>query len=232
MAPPSVSVIVPVYNEDRTVLELLSRVKKQQDAGLNLEIIVINDGSTDRTVELLETRPDLYSKFINRKQNQGKGAAVIAGLQEATGDYVLFQDADLEYDPADYGFLMQPVVEFDADVVMGSRFRSLGMARVTMFWHWVGNKIVTLLFNMLNNTTFTDIYTCYLMYRRDLLDPNDLRVKGWAQHAEILGLVVRKADLIYEVPVNYFSRSYAEGKKIRGHHAIGVIATIFRTRLR
>lgn len=226
----TLSIIIPVYNEVTTVVAVLERVKDQNLPGVTLEVIVIDDGSRDGTGELLESRAELYDELIRCPVNRGKGAAVIAGLQKASGDYILFQDADLEYDPADYMNMIEPVTRFNADIVMGSRFRAPRINRVSYFWHWVGNKLITLLFNVLYNTTFSDIYSCYLLYRRILVDPNQLRAFGWDQHAEILSLAVCGAKAIYEVPINYYGRSYEEGKKIRGHHAISVIAMIFKKR--
>jgi glycosyltransferase involved in cell wall biosynthesis len=224
------SIIVPVYNEAATVIELLERVKSQSLEGVTFEVIVIDDGSRDRTGPLLDERPELYTHLIRFVVNQGKGAAVIAGLQKASGDYVLFQDADLEYDPNDYANLIEPVTRFNADIVLGSRFRAPRINRVSYFWHWVGNKLITLLFNMLYNMTFSDIYSCFLLYRRELVDPGLLRARGWDQHAEILATAVRNAKAIFEVPVNYYGRSYEEGKKIRGYHAIAVVAMILKQR--
>lgn len=226
----TLSIIVPVYNERTTIVTVLERVREQVLTGVTLEVIVIDDGSRDGTGELLETRQDLYSELIRCPRNQGKGAAVIAGLHKASGDYILFQDADLEYDPADYANMIEPVVRFNADIVMGSRFRAPRINRVSYFWHLVGNKLITLLFNILYNTTFSDIYSCYLLYRRVLVDPSKLRAFGWDQQAEILGLAVMNSRAMYEVPINYFGRSYEEGKKIRGHHTIAVIAMIIKKR--
>lgn len=226
----TLSIIIPVYNEVATVVSVLERVRAQDLNGVTLEVIVIDDGSRDGTGELLESRSDLYGTLIRCPRNQGKGAAVIAGLQKATGDYVLFQDADLEYDPADYANMVEPVLRFNADIVMGSRFRAPRINRVSYFWHWVGNKLITFLFNILYNTTFSDTYSCYLLYRRALVDPNELRAHGWDQHAEILCRAVRGSRAMYEVPINYYGRSYEEGKKIRGHHAFAVILMIIKKR--
>lgn len=225
-----ISIIIPVYNESATVISVLEKVRNQAVAGIEFQVIVIDDGSHDNTAALLEARADLYDVLIRQPKNQGKGAAVIAGLRRASGDYVLFQDADLEYDPNDYAVLLGPVVRFNADIVFGSRLRAPQVTRVSYFWHWVGNKLITLLFNVLYNTTFTDIYSCYLLYRRELIDVSVLRAYGWDQQAEILTIAVRNAKAMYEVPINYYGRSYEEGKKIRGHHAISVIAMIVRKR--
>jgi glycosyltransferase involved in cell wall biosynthesis len=226
-----VSVIIPTYNEEATIIELLESVKEQREAGVELEVIVVDDGSKDQTSSLLNARPDLYDQFHIREQNGGKGAAVKDGLARATGDYILFQDADLEYDPAEYADLFKPIIKFDADIVMGSRFMAPKYTRVSYFWHKMGNRLITLLFNVMNNTTFTDIYTCYLLYRRSLVDPDILRTFGWEQHAEILSMATAKAQSIYEVPISYHGRSYEQGKKIKPHHVLGVFWTIIVRRL-
>ncbi len=224
------TVLVPAYNEQDTILDLLRKVRAQRVPNVDFEVIVVDDGSKDGTVALLEAHPDLFDKLVKMPKNGGKGAAVRAGLARATGDYVLFQDADLEYDPADYAALLTPVLRFDADVVIGSRMMGAPWTRVHYFWHKQGNQALTLSFNLLFNTTFTDIYTCYLLYRRSLLDPGELVSNGWEQHAEILCRVVARGRVRYEVPITYAGRTYEEGKKIRAHHAIGVLAMIVKRR--
>lgn len=231
----NLTILIPVFNEEATILQILGHVAEQKINDVRLEVIVVDDGSTDRTVELLEQNANLYAKLIKRAHNGGKGAAVKDGLKEASGEYVLFQDADLEYDPAEYAKLLMPVLKFDADIVMGSRLVASPCTRVSYFWHKFGNRLITFIFNILNNTTFTDIYSCYLLYRRDLVDPADLMTDGWEQQAEILSRAVGKAANrpggMYEVPVNYYGRTYAEGKKIKAYHAIAVIWTIMIRRL-
>jgi glycosyltransferase involved in cell wall biosynthesis len=219
----TLSVIIPAYNEQTSIERVLVAVTAQRTENLKLEVIVVDDGSKDRTVETVQSRPDLYTTLIALDKNGGKGAAVKAGLARATGDYVLIQDADLEYDPADFPRLLHPVFKRDADMVMGSRLTAPPVTRVHYFWHRVGNRLITLLFNIIYNTTFTDVYCGYLLYRRSLLDPAELKTVGWEQHAEMLCRLVARASHIYEVPVSYFGRTYAEGKKIRAYHIIPVI---------
>ena len=226
----TLTVLIPAYNEEKTILEILRRVKAQKIEGVAFEVLIVDDGSTDDTAALLEANPDLYTRLI-RKPNGGKGSAVRAGLAAATGDYVIFQDADLEYDPADYAKMLLPVLRFDADVVMGSRLVAPEYTRVFYFWHKVGNRLITLLFNILNNTTFSDVYTCYLLYRRACLDPANLETDGWEQHAEILSRLVAVPRVMYEVQISYHGRTYEEGKKIRAHHVIPVIWTMIKRRL-
>lgn len=227
----TLSVLVPVFNEQSTIVALLEKARSQSVPGVKIEIIVIDDGSQDRTLSLLESNVNLYDKLVKQPKNGGKGAAVRAGLRYATGDFVLFQDGDLEYDPSEYERLLQPVLKFNADVVIGSRMLAPPFARVHYFWHKCGNELLTFTFNLLYNTTFTDIYTCYLLYRRSLLDPDELVLTGWEQHAEILCRVVPRAKSCYEVPISYAGRAYGDGKKIRAHHAANVMAMILRRRL-
>ena len=229
---PKLSIIIPAHNEEATILGVLESVNGQRIDGVETEIVVIDDGSTDATGAILAANDSLYGTLIRLPSNQGKGAAVKAGLERATGDYVLFQDADLEYDPNDYAKLLMPVLRFDADVVIGSRLLAPSFTRVHYFWHKRANQFLTLLFNVLYNTTFTDVYSCYLLYRRELVDSHSLRSTGWEQHAEILGRAVAAGTSFFEVPVSYNGRSYREGKKIRARHFWAVLAMIVRSRLR
>ncbi len=225
------TILIPAFNEEATIIKILEAVNEQTIDGVAFEVLVIDDGSTDRTVELLEQNPSLYTSLIKRNGNGGKGAAVKDGLEQATGDYVLFQDADMEYDPAEYNKLLMPVLKFNADIVMGSRLVASPCTRVSYYWHKVGNRLITFVFNILNNTTFTDVYSCYLLYRRDLVAVDYIVTDGWEQQAEILSRAVAKAESMFEVPVSYYGRTYGEGKKIMAHHAIAVIWTIFVRRL-
>ena len=227
-----VSVIVPAYNERGTILELLTAVSNQRLDGIELEVIVIDDCSTDDTRDILHANPHVYTHLLQMPRNGGKGAAVLAGLAKASGEYVLFQDADLEYDPNEYDKIIMPVQRFAADIVIGSRTLAPPYTRVHYFWHLVGNRVISLLFNVINNTTFTDIYSCYLLYRRSLVDPSELATRGWEQQAELLTIAARRGKVFYEVPISYHGRSYEEGKKIRARHAIRVLWTILAKGLR
>jgi glycosyltransferase involved in cell wall biosynthesis len=223
-----VSVIVPAYNEAATIVPLLREVRAQKVDDVEFEVVVIDDGSNDDTLALLEQNPSLFDILVRQPRNGGKGAAVIAGLKQASGQYILFQDADLEYSPSHYDLMLMPVKSFGAEIVMGSRFSAPLYTRVQYFSHKIGNRLITLIFNVLNNTTFTDIYTCYLLYKRELINPDELISFGWEQQAEILGRAVRRAKVIYEVAISYHGRSFEEGKKIRGRHMIAIVMMIFR----
>ena len=222
------SILVPAFNEENTIIEILEKVSKVEIEGVKKEIIVIDDCSLDKTLSLLEKNKNLYDLLIRMKQNSGKGAAIKEGLKKATGNYILFQDADLEYDPLDYKKLIEPVLRFNADLVIGSRLLSSQLTRVYYFWHKVGNKFLTFLFNVLNNTTFTDIYSCYLLFRRSLINPNNLETSGWEQQAEILATSVKKSKIHYEVPISYAGRTFEEGKKIKGRHVFKVVFMIIK----
>lgn len=225
-----ISVIIPVYNEQDTIIPILRKANEQKIDDVEFEIIVIDDGSTDNSLNLLKENCHLYAKLIEQKTNVGKGGAVKAGLKAATGDYILFQDADLEYDPSDYNKLLLPIRKFNADLVIGSRLIAPPLTRVHYFWNKKGNEFITTVFNFLNNTTFTDIYTGYLAYRRTLIDPNKLRTVGWEQQAEILSKLVKNSKIYYEVPISYYGRTYEEGKKIRPKHVIGIICIMIKER--
>lgn len=226
-----ISVLIPVYNEQDTIISILKKAHEQKIDDVEFEIIVIDDGSTDNSLNLLKESQHLYSKLIEQKINTGKGGAVKAGLKAATGDYILFQDADLEYDPSDYNKLLLPIKKFNADLVIGSRLIAPPLTRVHYFWNKKGNEFITTVFNFLNNTTFTDIYTGYLAYRRTLIDPNKLKAVGWEQQAEILSKLVKASKVYYEVPISYYGRTYEEGKKIRPKHVIGIIFVMIKERL-
>ena len=227
-----ITILIPAYNEETTIIPLLKSVKKETTKikAVTFEIIVIDDCSQDKTNKLLKENKTLYDHLISIEENQGKGGAVLCGLKKAKGDYILFQDADLEYSPKDYKALIGPIVDFKVDLVMGSRFVAPQYTRVHYFWHKVGNKALTLIFNILNNTTFTDIYSCYLIYRRDLFPLKKIQTKGWDQHGEILSRAVKTGRVFYEVPISYRGRSYDEGKKIRAVHIFKIVYTLIKIR--
>ena len=220
------SVLVPVYNEEKTVLKVLKRLNQTRVENIEYEIIVINDGSTDNTQNVLENNKNLFSILINNKTNSGKGYSVKEGLKVAKGDYIIFQDADLEYDPVEFKKFIRLCKDFDADVISGSRFNFSEYTRSHNILNKFGNNILTFTFNVLYNTTFTDIYSCYLCYKNNLLDFNELKTNGFDQHAEILSKVVKKGKKFYEVPISYNGRSYEEGKKIKFYHFFSVIFRI------
>ncbi len=226
-----VSIVIPVYNEIDTIKSILESVQEQDIRNVQLETIVVDDGSDDGTRDILENIPHLYDHLILNPVNLGKGGAVREGLRASSGEFVLFQDADLEYDPIEYEKLFAPVLNFDADVVMGSRFLAPQWTKVFYYYHKLGNNLICTLFNLFFNTTWTDIYSCYLLYRKRLIDPDQLQTNGWNQQAEILGKLCKKELQLYEVPISYNGRSYKEGKKIRWYHTIKVIYTIIIVRL-
>ena len=227
-----ISILIPVYNEEATIISLLKSVQKEigKIRTVTFEIIVIDDYSRDNTSKLLRENETLFNHMISLEKNQGKGGAILRGLEKAKGEYILFQDADLEYNPKDYKALIRPILDFDVDVVMGSRFVAPQFTRVHYFWHKVGNRALTLIFNILNNTTFTDIYSCYLLYRKSLVPIEKIKTIGWEQHGEILSLAIKKGEVFFEVPITYRGRSYDEGKKIRGFHISKILYTITITR--
>ena len=226
-----ISIIIPAFNEEKTIIEILKRVNRQTNKGIELEIIVIDDSSTDSTRELLINNPNLYTKFISLDKNLGKGGAVKEGLKIANGSYIMFQDADLEYDPKEYSKIFKMIEVFNADVIIGSRFLSPEFTRVHYFFHKLGNRLITGLFNLIYNTTFTDIYSCYLCIKSELIDPLKLKSSGWSQHAEILATAVNKSKIFFEVPISYSGRTFEEGKKIKARHTFSVIYMIIKKRL-
>jgi glycosyltransferase involved in cell wall biosynthesis len=225
-----ISVIIPLYNEESTIIRLLNKVNAQKKSKVELEIIVIDDCSTDNTNKLLKENGELFDIIIELKKNLGKGGAVRKGLEIATGDYILFQDGDLEYNPDDYKKIFKMLENHKAEIVIGSRFLAPEFTRVHYFFHKVGNRLITLLFNILYNTTFTDIYSCYVCFKAELIDPKKLKTNGWQQHAEILATAVKKSQVHYEVPISYAGRTFDEGKKIKARHTISVVYTIIKKR--
>jgi len=221
------SVVIPVYNEKTTIMEVLGRVRR---ADLSKEIIIVDDCSTDGTREILQALPTSADlKIILLPRNSGKGAALRSGFAAVSGDIVVIQDADLEYDPAEYGNLIQPILANKADVVFGSRFLG-GPHRVLLFWHSVGNWILTTLSNMLTDLNLTDMETCYKVFRAEVLKKITLRENRFGFEPEFTAKVSKARCRIYEVPISYSGRDYSEGKKIGWKDGVAAIYFIFKYR--
>ena len=226
--PALISVIVPVYNEEGTVLELLHEVLVAPIGRNHLEVVVVDDGSTDATPELLRQVGDPRVKVVRHERNRGKGAAVRTGLQHATGDVILIQDADLEYSPRDYPTLLSPILEGKADVVFGSRFVGHAPHRVLYFWHYVGNKLVTLLSNAFTNLNLTDVETGFKVFRADVLRRVQIEENGFGFEPEITAKIAQLDCRLYEVGISYWGRKYAEGKKIRWTDGLRAVYVILK----
>ena len=220
------SIIVPLYNEEKTLLDILNNLYKLKDHHENIQIIVVNDGSTDRSQEILDENKNLYDDVIVNSTNNGKGNAVRKGLEVSRGEYVTFQDADLEYDPMDFLKFINLINKFSPDLIIGSRFNYADYTRSHYIFNKIGNKFLTFLFNIFYNTTFTDIYSCYACFKKNLLEGEKIKTDGFEQHAEILTKVVKNGKKYYEVPINYNGRSHEEGKKIKFYHIFAVIFQI------
>ena len=223
---------MPVYNEEKTIITTLKRIKETKDNRIEYEIIVINDGSKDNTLQLLKSNKNLYQHLIDSKQNFGKGYAVKKGLEIATGDYVIFQDGDLEYDPEDFSKFIDVIQKFETDAIIGSRFNYNKYIRSMNILNKMGNYILTFFFNILYNTTFTDICCCYLCFKRQLLDYQNLRTNGFEQHIEILCKVVKRGKIFFEVPTNHNGRTIDEGKKIRFYHMFPILLSVLIERIK
>ncbi len=221
------SVVIPVYNEKATVREILERVRA---VNLPKEIIIVDDFSTDGTREILQelgSADDL--KVVLQARNMGKGAALRAGFESVTGDIVVIQDADLEYDPAEYPVLVQPILANKADVVYGSRFLS-GPHRVLLFWHYLGNKMLTTLSNMMTDLNLTDMETCYKVFRASVLKEIKLREDRFGFEPEFTAKIAKARCRVYEVPISYSGRDYFEGKKIGWKDGVAAIYFILKYR--
>ncbi len=220
-----ISIVIPVYNEVKTIDEIIRRV---QQVDLKKEVIIVDDGSIDGTCELLkeisQSQEDVRVIFHN--YNQGKGSALRTGFATVTGDVIIIQDADLEYDPREYTKLLEPILDGRGDVVYGSRFLG-GPHRVLFFWHYIGNRFLTLLSNILTNLNLSDMETCYKVFRRQVLNEITLKSNRFGFEPEFTAKVAKKGFRIYEVPISYSGRTYAEGKKITWRDGITALFYIF-----
>ena len=219
------SVLIPCFNEKNTIEKIVNKINKLEN--LNLEIIIIDDKSIDGTREILENKlQNQVSQIIFNEENHGKGYCIKMGMEAATGDVILIQDADLEYDPKEYYKLIKPINEGNADVVFGSRFIGGDERRILFFWHTIANKMLTLLSNMFTNLNLTDMETCYKVFKKDLIKKIDLKEKGFGFDPEITAKLAKQKPRIYEVGISYFGRTYDEGKKINLKDAFIVLKCI------
>ncbi|MFN9709844.1 MAG: glycosyltransferase family 2 protein [Bacteroidota bacterium] len=231
------SIVIPAYNEAKTIHFILNKIANVQLLNnIQKEIIIVDDCSTDNTKDVLSNyisaNTHLNIRFIHHETNRGKGAALHTGIQHATGDLVIIQDADLEYDPHEYNLLLQPVLDGHADVVYGSRFMGGNAHRILFFWHSIGNKILTTLSNMFTNLNLTDMETCYKLFRREIIQSLQLKENRFGFEPEVTAKISRVPNIrIYEVGISYYGRTYAEGKKINWKDGFRAIYCILKYNL-
>ena len=226
----TLSIIIPCYNEEKTIEKIIEKILTSSP--YNNEIIVIDDCSTDQSKKILETNHDnKISKLIFNKKNYGKGYSVRQGIEVATGDIILIQDADLEYDPSDYYRLVSPIINGDADVVYGSRFIGSGAKRVLYYWHSFGNKILTIISNMFTNLNLTDMENCYKVFKSDIIKSIKLKENRFGFEPEITAKLAKENLRIFEVGVKYYGRNYSDGKKITWKDGISAIRCIVQYNL-
>jgi glycosyltransferase involved in cell wall biosynthesis len=231
------SIIVPAYNEANTIHLILDKIKSVELLNnIQKEIIIVNDCSTDTTEDsikqYIESNSSLNMRYLKHEINQGKGAAIHTGIKHATGEYLIIQDADLEYNPEEYNILLKPVIDGYADVVYGSRFMGGKPHRILFFWHSIGNKFLTFLSNMLTNLNLTDMETCYKLFKTDLVQGFQLKEKRFGFEPEVTARISRVPNIrIYEVGISYYGRTYAEGKKINWKDGFRAIYCIVKYNL-
>ncbi|NMH29590.1 glycosyltransferase family 2 protein [Flavobacterium silvaticum] len=234
MAFSKLSIIIPVYNEGKTVYKILDKIKQVElIGGLSKEIVIVNDCSKDDTAMAIRTymemNPDLPICFFEHEVNRGKGAALRTGIEKCTGDVVVIQDADLEYDPGEYNLLLKPILDDVADVVYGSRFMGGKPHRILFFWHSIGNKFLTFLSNMLTNLNLTDIETCYKIFRVEIIKSVKLKENRFGFEPEVTAKIARIPGLrLYEIGISYYGRTFQEGKKINWKDGFRAIYCILK----